>query len=451
MATRGRGGSGWMIATVFLGFGFFISLVLAIIFNMQINKARTAADSAETNLRRFVTVQLERSQDVSELANTSGNKSVVGVLLEQNSTLKNMIAGTSQVTPESISSDLDASGIPVPLLNEIKRLRAEEAAAAQRVNAMETELRDAIEARTAAIAARSQLQATYQQSLQDAERRLAAQQDQFTGYQSETKKKIDLFEDRIKELQNNSSDQVATLQATADQKEQEIDVLRRRLDDIQRNEGTGNYDPRILPDGKLISVIPDENLCYISLGKRDHLVLGLTFEVYAVDALIKINEVNELNRGKATIEVIDVAENSATCRVVRLGQRQILVAGDVIGNVVYDPNATIQFKIHGEFDIDNTGQATQSDRRRVENLVENWGGVLMDELTYATDYLVLGSEPEFPDPLPPDTIDPIEIARHAAAVKKFEEYQDLINTARELTIPVLNQNRFLIMIGYYRR
>ena len=150
----------------------------------------------------------------------------------------------------------------------------------------------------------------------------------------------------------------------------------------------------------------------------------MTFEVFDNDGGVIVDETGNL-RGKATIEVIRMSEQSSLARVVRLERRRSVDEGDLIANVIYDPNISYRFHVFGEFDIDNTGQVTTTDRRRVETMVTQWGGQLARTLGYNTDFLVLGQAPSAPRPLPEHVIDPMVIERHEALKRKFETYQNL--------------------------
>ena len=156
-------------------------------------------------------------------------------------------------------------------------------------------------------------------------------------------------------------------------------------------------------------------------------------------------------RGKATIEVMSVGENSATCRIVRQERGRPILEGDLIANIVYDPNVTYRFFVFGDFDLNNTGQSTKTDKQVVERMITEWGGKLGDSLSYDTDFLVLGPEPKKPEELPADVVDFVKRSAYAEAKKEYDRYQDLLKDARSLSIPVLNQNRFLSLVGYYRR
>ena len=54
-------------------------------------------------------------------------------------------------------------------------------------------------------------------------------------------------------------------------------------------------------------------------------------------------------------------------------------------------------------------------------------------------------------PHPASEFDPVKIERVAAQRRKYETYQSLISEAKALSIPILNQNRFLVLVGYYQR
>jgi len=67
------------------------------------------------------------------------------------------------------------------------------------------------------------------------------------------------------------------------------------------------------------------------------------------------------------------------------------------------------------------------------------------------DFLVLGELPEMPDKLADDEVNPQVIEVYAKKRKKYQRYQNLVAHAIKLSVPILNQNRFLTMVGYYKR
>ena len=63
--------------------------------------------------------------------------------------------------------------------------------------------------------------------------------------------------------------------------------------------------------------------------------------------------------------------------------------------------------------------------------------------------LVLGVPPALPTGNPGD--DPVQIEIQAELQERYNRYEQLMEQANELSIPILNQNRFLSLVGYYRR
>ena len=59
--------------------------------------------------------------------------------------------------------------------------------------------------------------------------------------------------------------------------------------------------------------------------------------------------------------------------------------------------------------------------------------------------------PALPQEPDPDSLDPEDEKRYVREKIIWETYQQLVSEARELSIPILNQNRFLTMVGYYQR
>jgi hypothetical protein len=136
---------------------------------------------------------------------------------------------------------------------------------------------------------------------------------------------------------------------------------------------------------------------------------------------------------------------------------------------VYDKRRTFKFYVFGEFNLDGVGRPSLTDTQMVINLIEQWGGKVVKpedrerELTalsaeaarehtlpYDTDFLILGIEPEMPRTTG-DQSDPAVIRQRQLALQQLESYRRLQQQAAALGVPILNQNRFLALIGYYQR
>ena len=140
---------------------------------------------------------------------------------------------------------------------------------------------------------------------------------------------------------------------------------------------------------------------------------------------------------------------SSEARSVRQQTGTSLQQGDIIANLVYDANTRYRFTVYGKFDLDNNDVPTAADTEVIKRLITQWGGRLVDEVSVNTDFVVLGSEPQIPEFDSEDLRDPLNFALMEQAQQELDAYLDVVQRARELSIPVLNQNRFLYFIGYF--
>jgi hypothetical protein len=156
--------------------------------------------------------------------------------------------------------------------------------------------------------------------------------------------------------------------------------------------------------------------------------------------------------GDGSIEVMEVGPDSSRCRITRATKGHSIQVNDLIANVVYHNDKTRQtrFVIYGDFDLDGDGIATPAERDRLVSMILGEGGQVDDEVTAQTDYLVMGARPASPTVVV-DTTAPAAAPGTITDQRSREQnrYDDLIASTRSLSIPVLNANRFLSMIGYY--
>ncbi len=266
-----------------------------------------------------------------------------------------------------------------------------------------------------------------------------------------------------------ANSQVALRQATSSAEELTV-----RLNTIAP--GAGNLTVPLFATVENDGVVADyfdDNSVTINIGANQRVLPGMTFEVYEPGENVTIDS-EGLIRGKGRLEVVSVNDNNSVCRLVELEVAEAVNVGDVIVNLVYDKNAVLTFLVYGDFDLEGDGRPTQTDKRRVRGMIERWGAEVADDLatgesevlnspagrtTYSPpivepglDYIVVGSEPSLPTEIPdPATATPDEVRVYLDAFKRLQEYQDVIVQAKQLGVPVLNQNRFLRLVGFYRR
>ena len=442
-------GSGYAWALVIFGAGFVICLLLMIVFYAQLGGERERATDAEDALGKFVTRAEEGSPQVHAMLGDRAKGTVVKQLLDENTALKNMVSGDPEMSAEGLKTTIEQAGVTGNLLAAINGLNANLRAANEAVQAAQQE-RDAANAR--ADAAEAEM-SRVKQAFTDAQAQLAGQVDSHTN-------DVKGYLDKINAMDTKFQGELANIRAETQQKldekdqiilerDREIVTLKGKIKELI-GEGGLDVTPITAPDGRIVSVVHDEDKVYIDRGRNDRVMLGMTFEVFDSGEIIKLNEFDEL-RGKATVEVINLDDNNAVARVVRRSRGQTIKTGDSIVNTIYDPNARLKFVVYGDFDIEGEGQPTVADRKRVEAMVSRWGGTLVQDLSPDVDFLILGAEPSQPQALPPGETNPVKIQEFVEATKAFEEWLNLRGEAEQLSVPILNQNRFLALVGYYER
>jgi predicted nucleic acid-binding Zn-ribbon protein len=449
-ARTGGAGSAFAIALTIFGVGFFVTLLLAIIFFAQLGGARQERDDAQSELARFAPPAERARPELQPLLGQQGG--AVGQLLEQNRQLKNIIANNPEITVEAIRTELNRLNVNAALLNEVQQVRANLTDAQNRLQAAEQARQREADRAEEALQARQTLAEQYTQNVRSLEGQISQLQEDLAAFQGVTGGLEQRMTQEHQEVRRQLTQRAAEVEAQLATANTEIERLRRIIADLTQA-GDGAMARITTPDAQITGIIPGQDRVVLNRGQRHRVTLGLTFEVFDGGDLIRLEEAGAGPdiRGKATVEVIDVRDNSSLARVVRLERGRSISEGDDLINLVYDPYKTHKFYVYGDFDIDNRGEPQVQDRRRIEDMVRRWGGRVGDGLSYDVDFLVLGQEPPLPEPLPPGVIDPQRIAENVEAQRNFERYQELVGEAREMNIPILNQNRFLNLVGHFRR
>ena len=254
----------------------------------------------------------------------------------------------------------------------------------------------------------------------------------------------------IKKLQ----DAIASLTTQSQTKDKQVKDLTTRLTQLMGRLHMSRVNPNepiVQHADGTIDRIADQNTVFINIGRRQSVTKGLTFEVYdktkGIPPLGNGLADTDMPVGKASIEVFNVQDDTAECRVVRLNAGEQLVVGDLVTNLIFDPNIHYNFFVYGEFDLSNSGISSPNDIDIVKRLIAQWGGNIVDHIDINTDFVIMGREPQLPQVTDPNDV--VAQNRNQQAQQAQKRYQDILNQASGLGIPTLNQNRFLYFIGYY--
>ncbi len=199
------------------------------------------------------------------------------------------------------------------------------------------------------------------------------------------------------------------------------------------------------PDGKILLIDHRTKIVHLNIGSNDGVWQGLTFSVYEKSLPIPKN-----GKGKAEIEVFNIAENVSAARIIRSEIKNPIVQEDVIANLIWDADKTNMFVVAGDFDLDSNGKTDFDAAEKIKALIGKWRGVATDTVSVDTDFIVLGKAPRArrKPTFEAMEIDPLAMQKYEASLKKLDNYKKVQNRAGTLSIPVFNYERFLYFIGY---
>jgi len=233
------------------------------------------------------------------------------------------------------------------------------------------------------------------------------------------------------------------LQAELDKTKQALQTAITKLEDIK---------PRpdievaaFEPDAAVVSVDMQTNTVFIDAGSNDHVYVGLTFSIYDKNAPIPEDGV-----GKAQIEVFGVTETVSVARLVYYSRKNPVVPEDIVVNLIWDSEKSNSFVVAGNFDFDRDGKIDHDGKEKIVQLIERWGGRIVDEVSIETDFVVLGKEPKVMRKPSRDDyeIDPMIKQRYETSQEKASQYNGILSRANTFGVPVFNLARFLNLIGY---
>jgi hypothetical protein len=248
---------------------------------------------------------------------------------------------------------------------------------------------------------------------------------------------------RLKEDKDRIQDTMLTERA---ERRQEIDKLKNQITMLQNDlkdlsQVVAQF--RQVPtetgvDGRIVSIAEQGRVAYGNLGRDDGVLLGMTFSIFSPSELGTTTP-----QAKANCRIVKIMENACELRIYEIQGDNPVVAGDVLHNPVYDRQRRMRFRLIGKMDTDGDGF---DDSEELKALIQEFGGRVDDQLTVQTDFLVTGEEPPVPAP-PGPTDGPQKQQEYQEARKAFIEYTEDKARAENFSIPILNLNRFLGLVG----
>ena len=283
----------------------------------------------------------------------------------------------------------------------------------------------------------------YHEKLQDAERSLeqltAQSQEEYQTYERNSRARLD---------QQMAYSQ--TLESQLEQTQEQLDQVQSRMENamtlVRETEPVPDRNiPLLAYDGMITLVDDPSSVVYINLGKTDHIYQGLTFAVYD-----RGSKVPEHGKGKAEIKVFQISEKMAKAHIVSRDPKNPITTNDVIMNSIWDRDKGKHIVIAGHFDLDMNGSIDSEAIERIGHLVKDWGGIVEQEITHYTDFVIMGKAPVVPRKPAFDDLDddPLAEERYNKAQKSLDQYNEIAQQAKDLMIPIYPYETFLYLTGY---
>jgi hypothetical protein len=192
-------------------------------------------------------------------------------------------------------------------------------------------------------------------------------------------------------------------------------------------------------DGRIVNVTEQGSVGYGDLGKKDGVLLGMTFSIFGQGDVGKTNPTP-----KAECRIVKVMQDSCELRLYYPYKGAApVVSGDILLNPIYDRGRRLRFALVGKMDINADGV---DEIEQLKALIKEFGGRVDPALTVQTDYLIIGEEPAVPA-APAASESPMVKQMYEDARKRFIEYSKAKADAETFSVPILNLNRFLGLVG----
>ncbi|MFI4871658.1 MAG: BRCT domain-containing protein [Phycisphaerales bacterium JB058] len=456
MAARTSAGAGVVITISLLGviaFGLFVVSVILYGDNLDYRKQ---IEDTEQNYRDYVR-EADRADPAINADFTKAKQQGVSLVRYLSNTLDTTYSKVTGNKSDRID-EFTTKTEPIPgastgsLLSVIRGLQGQVASLQQSVadaEAARQRAQENLQAEADRVQALQRQQSQTVAALQARIDELESDNNEYrAGFQSTEQRYVGQINDlrsQLEQTQNDMSTRIRTL-------EQEKLLLEDQVSSLQqqgRGDSLAAKAEYSLVDGAVANTNPSENEVFISIGRRQNVILGMNFAVYGDETQIRPDAEGNYPQGKGAIEVVNVGETSSRCRVLFERAGNPIVPGDVIANAVYDPNKVYKFLVAGNFDTNGDGNRTPGERTEITALIEEWGGTTTEELTGDVDFLVLGEPPVLPPP--PGINTPIEIVEiYIRKENELKRYNELFESAQRTSIPVLNENRLYTLIGRIR-
>jgi hypothetical protein len=468
MPARRRKQSNAMLYTLITFVGLFIATTtIAVIYYVKAEDYRTRQVDLQSQFDEYATSR--QQQTMPTIVGTRPSRQTwLGTIVDYLDQTVILIMGG---VPEPTSAEVKVNNANTEFTNVLKLVQEHinvtdpnTTGLVQIVKGLVTELQNTMKSKLTTQEQLDDLQKRFENADKanlEKEQTLLAEKDKLQQDVNDIKQKYD---DLSALLEQTTSEQVKTL---SDQLEQERANLKElngklletqaKLDDAQKMMKLAQQEvmsikpppdanvPAYQPDAKIILIDDQAKVVHLNIGSNEHVYRGLTFTVYDRGTSIPKD-----GKGKAEIEVFDVAKTYSAARIIPSEVRKPLLQGDIVANLIWDSDKTNEFVIVGDFDLDGDGEIDYNAADKLKLLIEKWGGSVADIVSIDTNFLVLGRQPQV---LTKPTLDELDVdpratEKYETSLRRLNRYNQLQSQAQALWIPIFKYERFLYFIGY---
>lgn len=437
-----------LIAFVFL---FVLATAMAVVFYVRSDKAQKEQAKLEADSAALANAQQLKDPSIVAMIAEYRKKpvpdnTVVRQFIEQKNRLCGSVKSMSTDTAASLqavedffaATNLGRAGLVDVAMEQYKAAKAA------------AEARDALNAQLAEKDIQiSSAKTSEQETLKNLRAELETQAGKIKELERQlteaSNRQVTAVEDKSKETAAELSQErskVTNLVGELNNTKLEVDKLKKELE-AKNPEKNGTVGERpVRPDGKVTRVEQSADICYIDLGRNDHVQPDISFAVYP-----PAGDVSKL-QPKGRLLVLQVMDTISKCRIVQQDPARLIEANDVIGNIAFDRVRAYSFLVRGRFDLYGSGRPKAEEAEAVKGLIQRFGGKIVDMLDpVATDYVILGDAPE--QPKRPEESAAVQVWQVFRETEKYyKEYNDTKAQAQKLGITVLSYSQFADLTGY---
>jgi hypothetical protein len=261
--------------------------------------------------------------------------------------------------------------------------------------------------------------------------------------------KIEEESQKLEKVRTQAEQEKKTLEATIAKREREISDLKklaqRKADELAELQAKNPITPENMRTDWKITYIDNRGTnAYINLGSADRVRPRLTFTIHGVGA-----DGRPKPQSKGTLEVTKViGDHLSQVRITSVHDRyrDPIVVNDVIYNASWNPNIKKHVAIAGIVDLTGDGRDSLFEFMRnleqqnivVDAYLDPKDGTIKGQLTYQTDYLILGGVSER------------TVAGKSEETEKrlVEGRKQMQEEAKKYGVQVKSLQSYLEMIGY---